>query len=109
MAPQKHSGLGVASFITSIVSTIFIFMTIVVASVVEITSPGGMDESSATAIMVGLFLIAFVFASLIALGLGIGGIFQKERKKIFSVLGMIFSVVTLMCTTFVLIIGIFVP
>ena len=105
MESQKHSGLGIASFITSIVSAIFIFMTLVVAGVVEIASPGGMDEASATAVIIGLFLIVFVFASLVALGLGFGGIFQKERKKIFSILGIVFSIVTLMCTTSVMLIG----
>ena len=82
MENQKHSGLGIASFITSIVSGILIFLVIVIAGVMEASSPGGMDEESTSAVMVGLFLFAFLGAALIALGLGIAGLLQKERKKI---------------------------
>ena len=105
MEEQKHSGLGIASFITSIVSGIFIFLFIVVASVMEASTPGGMDEESAGAVTVGLSLIACMGASFIALGLGIGGLLQKERKKIFAILGTVFSAVSLVGTIFLVIIG----
>lgn len=105
MESQKHSGLGITSFITSIVSAIIILITIVVAGVIAATTPGGMDEKSATTIIVGLFIIVFLFVTIIALGLGIGGLFKKERKKLFSILGIIFSSVTLICTILVMIIG----
>jgi len=105
MEPQKNSGLGLASFITSVVSGVLIFLTIVVAGVLQVTTPGGVDENSATNIIIGLFIIGFLFATLVAIGLGIGGLFQKERKKIFSILGIIFSSVTLLCTVFVIIVG----
>lgn len=105
MEPPKNSGLGIASFITSVVSGVLIFVTIVVAGVLQVTTPGGVDENSAANIIIGLFIIGFLFAALVAIGLGIGGLFQKERKKIFSILGIIFSSVTLLCTVFVIIIG----
>ncbi len=43
------------------------------------------------------FTIDFVapFGSLVALGLGIGGLMQKDRKKIYAILGTIFSVGTI--------------
>lgn len=105
MEEKKHSRLGIASFITSIVSAIFIFLLIVIAGVMETSSPGGIDEKSAGAMVLGLFLYAFLFASLVALGLGIGGLFQKERKKIFAILGTVFSAVTAIGTIFFIIIG----
>ena len=82
MEEQKHSGLGIASFITSIGSGILISLLMVVAGVIETSTPGGMDEESAGAIMVGLFLFASLGSTLVALGLGVAGLFQKERKKI---------------------------
>jgi hypothetical protein len=105
MEEQKHSGLGIASFITSIVSGIIIFLLIVIAGVMETSTPGGMDEESAGAMMVGLFLFAFLGAALVALGLGIGGLIQKERKKIFAMLGAVFAAATIVGTIFIMMLG----
>ena len=105
MEEQKHSRLGIASFITSIVSGILFFLVIVIAAVMETSTPGGMDEESAGAIMVGLFLFAFLGAALVALGLGIGGLIEKERKKIFAILGTVFAALTIVGTIFIMMLG----
>jgi hypothetical protein len=42
---------------------------------------------------------------LVALGLGIGGLFQKDRKKIFPILGTIFSTLAIIGIVFVIVIG----
>lgn len=105
MEEKKYSGLGIASFITSIVSGILIFLLFVIAGIMEASTPGGMDEESVGAVMVGLFLFVFLGATMIALGLGIAGFFQKERKQIFSILGTVFSVVSLVVTIFIMILG----
>lgn len=94
----KHSGLGIASFVLSIVSLVLIFGLLIVAGVLEATTPGGMDEESVEAIVVGLLLFAFIGTALIATGLGIAGLCQKQRKKIFAILGTIFSLVTVVST-----------
>jgi len=105
MEKKKHSGLGIASFITSIVSGILIFLVIAIAGVMEASTPGGMDEESAGAVMYGFFLFAFLGAALVALGLRIGGLLQKEREKIFAILGTVFSAVSLVVTIFIMILG----
>ena len=105
MEEQKHSGLGVASFIASIVSGICIFLIFVVAGVMETSTPGGIDEESTGALMLGFVLYAFLGALLLALGLGIGGLLQKERKKIFAILGTVMSAVMVVVTIFLSIIG----
>lgn len=105
MEEQKHSGIGIVSFITSIISGICIFLILVIAGVMEASSPGGMDEESASAVVVGLSLFAFLGMALLALGLGIGGLFQKERKKIFAILGTVFSSISLLSTIFIIIVG----
>lgn len=94
----KHSGLGIASFVLSIVSLVLIFGLLIVAGVLEATTPGGMNEESVEAIVVGLLLFAFIGTALIATGLGIAGLCQKQRKKIFAILGTIFSLVTVVST-----------
>ena len=102
---QKHSGLGITSFIFSIVAAILIFLIFIIAGVMEVSTPGGIDEKSAAAVIVGLFIFAFLFLCLVALGLGIAGLMQKDRKKLYATLGTIFSTVTLVGTVSLIMIG----
>jgi hypothetical protein len=101
----KHSGVGIASFVTSIVAGGLIFLLVIIAGVLEVSTPGGMDEESIAAVLIGLFLFAFLGAELVALGLGIGGLIQKDRKKIFAILGVVFSATALLITLFILFLG----
>ncbi|SFQ60168.1 hypothetical protein SAMN05216578_101338 [Halopseudomonas formosensis] len=102
---MKHSGVGIASFVTSIVAGVLIFLLVIIAGVLEVSTPGGMDEESIAAVLIGLFLFAFLGAELVALGLGIGGLIQKDRKKIFAILGVVFSATALLITLFILFLG----
>src|SRR5690606_34790781 len=101
----KHTGAGIASFDTIIDAGVLIFVQIMIAGVVEVSTPGGMDEESIAAVLIGLFLFAFLGAELVALGLGIGGLIQKDRKKIFAILGVVFSATALLITLFILFLG----
>ncbi len=88
---QKHSGIGIASFVISILAGILIFIVLGIAGSLEASTPGGIDENSTEAVMVGLAIIGLLLLSVLAVGLGVGGLFQKERKKIFAILGTVFS------------------
>ena len=88
---QKHSGIGIASFVISIVAGILIFILLGIAGSLEASTPGGIDENSTEAVMIGLAIIGLLFLNVLAVGLGIGGLLQKERKKIFAILGTVFS------------------
>ncbi|GGE39674.1 hypothetical protein GCM10007421_12030 [Halopseudomonas oceani] len=105
MDELKHSGIGIASFVLSIVSAILIFLLIIFAGVLETTTPGGMDEESAVAIVVGLLLFLFMGMSLVGFGLGIGGLVQKGRNKIFAILGTVFSGLTIVGAVMLLLLG----
>ena len=105
MEEQKHSGFGIASFITSIVSGVLLFMTLMIAGVLESTTPGLLDEESGGAFLIGIFFIIILIAELIALGLGIGGIFQKERKKLYSILGTIISAAVIVIMVVLIFLG----
>lgn len=101
----KNSGLGIASFIISILAGLSIVAIIVAAGILEMSTPGGMGEDSVEAAIVGMLIIAMIFVSMLALGLGIAGLVQKNRKKIFAVLGTIFSALSCMGTIAVVVIG----
>ena len=88
---EGHSKLGIASFVTAIVGGLSFLTLGVSLGYMELNTPGGIDETSKAVILMGLGIILALFILLISLGLGIGGLIQKERKKIFSVLGVVFS------------------
>ncbi len=101
----KHSGMGIASFIISIIGSVSMFVLFALAGAMEASKPGGMDERSTQVVVLGLLIIIILFANLVAVGLGVAGLFQKERKKVFAILGTIFSGITVILTVALLIIG----
>jgi len=102
---KKHSGIGIASFITSILVGALMFLMFVVAGVMAATTPGGINPKSAATIVLGLSIIALLLADFVALGLGIGDLCQRDRNKLFAVLGTVFSAGTMAGTVFLIIIG----
>ena len=105
MQEQKHSGLGIASFMTSVASGGLLLLVFLIAGVMEASTPGGIDEESPGAIVLGGLLVAFLGAAVVALGLGVSGLFQKDRMKVFAVLGTVLSLFVLLVTTALLALG----
>ena len=79
-----------------------------VAGILESSSPGGMDEKSAVAIIIGFGIIGLLGLDLVAAGLGIAGMLQKHRKRLFALLGTIFSSAAIVCTLMLMIVGLIV-
>jgi hypothetical protein len=104
----RHSGLGIASFILSLVVGCFLFLLVVTAGVMEVSTPGGMDENSPLTVVLGLLIIGGMFAALVAFALGVAGLFQPSRAKVFAVLGAVFSALTIAGVGVVMIVGILV-
>ena len=93
VAPQKHSGLGIASFIISLSNGFALMILIVIAGVMEASTPGGIDEESPQVVILGLFILFSCFVGLVGLALGLAGLCMKNRKKLFAVLGTVFTLV----------------
>ena len=104
-ASKRSSGLGTASFITSLIAGVGLVATVVAAGVIETTTPGGMDPNSVQAILIGLLIFGFVGASLVALGLGIGGLFQHQRRKGFAIVGVCVAGLEVVGTVMLILIG----
>ena len=102
---SKHSGFGVASFIISILAGLLMFLVFVIGTIMQLSTPGGMDQQSIQAMLVGLSIIALLFIDIVAVVLGIVGLFQKERKKLFAILGIIFSSATVISMIVLIIVG----
>ena len=91
---KRHSGLGIASLSLSVFAGVGLFGCVIVAGVLEATTPGGIDETSAAAIVVGLIMFAFLVLALLGGGLGIGALFQSATNKLFAILGIVGAALT---------------
>lgn len=93
--PLKHSGFGIASFIISLVIGAGEFVMLIIAGVMEATTPGGIDDKSASAIILGLLLIGGLLINLAGAAFGIVGLLARDRKKVLAIIGLIFNLIVI--------------
>lgn len=105
-AELKHSGVGIASFVLSMLSGVSLFVLFAVAGYMESQSPGGMNEDDPTTMLLGVALIAAGMAQFLAFVLGVVGLFQANRKKIFAILGTIFSLLAILAFGGLMVVGV---
>ena len=85
----RHSRLGIASFVIAIavgiiVPLVMVLMAILMASIQE----QGTSKLFPVGVAFGLILILAYCGSLTGIGLGIAGIRQKKRNRIFAIIGL---------------------
>jgi hypothetical protein len=88
---HKHSGFGIASFSIASIALIVLVLLFITSVYLNIVNPDGIDEESPEAILLGLIMILDLFMVLIGTGLGIAGVVGNGKKKVFSVLGLVFN------------------
>ncbi len=89
---KTHSALGIASFAISFIAAFELLATVVVVGMLQRTTPGGPCEYSP----VPMFFMAGIGTEVVAFALGITEVFQKDRKRVFAILGIVFSLLTLL-------------
>ncbi len=99
----KHSGLGIASFILAIIAIVLVVALIIVTAVIAkdeladiALSQGNLTEEQIkefAPLLIVIFLTFFgsVILSLVGAILGIVGLLQKNRKKLFAILGTLLN------------------
>ena len=102
--PRKQSGVGVASFIVGLLvvlglAALFIGMVVVMVQ----SGRRNLDESTTT--MIGGAFMVGAFISLIGLGLGIGCLYDRQRKKVLGIIGLILNATVVVGVVVLLIIG----
>lgn len=102
---MKHSGLGIASFVVSLLVGAILMALVIVAGLMEAGTPGGIDEDSMAAVGLGLLLIAGMIGELVAGALGIAALLQSGRRKTFGVLGLVFAAMSLLGMVVLMIVG----
>jgi hypothetical protein len=90
----RHGGLGISSFVISIIALIFIVMLFAVAGAVRASG----RSAPAVDTVVGLAMLLGWIADLIAIGLGIAGALDKRSKKTFPILGLVIGLGTILLT-----------
>ncbi|MFA5423491.1 MAG: hypothetical protein WC374_06490 [Phycisphaerae bacterium] len=103
---KKHSGLGIASFVLAIVAFLIMFVLVVMAGVMTTVAGGRMDEQSPQAVVVGCSMILTAMLYILGIGLAIGGLCQRNRYKIFSILGLVLNIVFILGIAMLMLIGI---
>jgi len=101
----RQSSLGITSFVLALLFTLFTFAVFIVAEVFMKATESGMPEGSAQFIVLGFLAKFGVVGCLIGLGLGIAGILDKNRRKSFSVLGIVINAALIAAILKVLILG----
>lgn len=84
---QKHSSLGVTSFFMGIICGLLATFFLFFHAIVSCFSMVMLDKHNLT----DVFFFILLLGNAVALLLGIASLFQKERRKLFGLMGMVFS------------------
>lgn len=117
---EVHSALGLSSLIISGLTGLtycglfVLYMVVIMGSIDQLqtydpysSSFSGMEGLTLMACVVGLCALGSPVISLVGLGLGIGGLLQQDREKLFSILGLIVSALLLIGSCSLLLLGLF--
>lgn len=101
----KHSGVGITSFVLSLLSGAGMFVLCAVAVYVSMESPVGLADDDPMVILLGLAVIAAGITQVFAFILGAVALFQPNRKRIFAILGTIFSLFAIVAIIGLIVLG----
>lgn len=97
--------MGIASFVISVSIAVLMLMLFAVAGYLSSHRPIGAVRYPGQ-VTIGLIMIVLIAADIVAIGLGVASLFQSERKRVLGVLGLVFSVMTVLGTIVLIAIGI---
>ena len=100
----RHSGLGIASFIIGAIAVVLILLMILVAAAMAGKRPSRNAEETME-FMAGLFVCTGLVASLVGLGLGLAGVLQADRNRVFAVIGLVLNGLLLLGAAGLILIG----
>ncbi len=101
----KHSGLGMASFVLSLltVAGVIGFYLAVTAAV----SRGVVDATNPPAglLAAGMVFLISVLVALVGIGLGIAGLIQKDRRRVLAVVGLVLNSLVVLTVAVLIVLG----
>ncbi|HZN68246.1 MAG TPA: DUF3824 domain-containing protein [Tepidisphaeraceae bacterium] len=105
-AERKHSGVGIASFVMSLLAGLGIFVLFAWAGYLQINDPAAVENEDDPRMMaLGFGFVVCIFLVLVGIGLGIGGVLQGDKKKLFGILGLTFNGLIVLVTVGLIVLG----
>jgi len=106
-AKPKHSRMGIASFILGLVSVGLILIFVLVAGIIGVIRPGILeDENAPPTLILGVFGMFALMLAILGFGMALASLLiEKNNKKTFSILGLIFSLLTAISMITMIVIG----
>ena len=104
---ERHSGLGIASFGVSVAVGCLMLAAFIVAGVL---SAGHAPRGQGTylgQVVVGLSIMFLLAVDVVAVALGIAGLCQPGKNRLFALLGVVFSSATILGTAGLIILGLY--
>lgn len=102
---RGHSGLGIASFVIGLIAVVLDFILIAAAVISARARPIGRREEESLAVLLGLMACGGVVAGIVGFCLGIAGLCQADRRKVFAILGVVFNGLVVLAVAFLLVLG----
>lgn len=91
ISKKRHSGFGISSFSIFCFAFLLMIITFTLTVIYGPLDPDFVDEQSTLVVIIGFSWLFNALITLVGIGLGITGLFQKDKKKIFAVLGVILN------------------
>ncbi len=91
---RKHSLLGIASFILSLVALLLVCVFFIFAY--YLGSNANMASIQGMSVIGWVFICGIGISTLAGIGLGIAAVVQKAQSKVFGILGIIFNALILL-------------
>lgn len=101
---QPTSILGIISTVIGILTGTGVFTIFIIAGYLETNSTGVIEDSFIN-LGAGLAALTAVFIHLTGAVIGIVGIFQKDKNKLFAIAGTILNVLILLSITMLILTG----
>lgn len=102
----RHSGLGIASFIIGLIVLILDLILIAMAIVIGATArPIGRRGEESLIVVVGVMACGGGVAAIVGFCLGIAGVCQTNRSKVFAILGLVFNGLIVLGVVFLWLVG----
>jgi hypothetical protein len=101
----KHSGCGIASFVIAMTTGVLDLLLFVLMVIDEVVSQGTTERSSVMLCIFATVIMAGGFANIVGVVLGITGLCQKNRKKLFAILGLVFNLAAIVMFGVLIVLG----
>ena len=104
--PMKFNRLGICSFVLSLVSIFGLFAVLIFAGIVSVNNPEiENNDSHPLLIFIGFMVIGMGFVGFASFIMAVVSLFMPNRKKLFGILAIVFSLFFIAAIGLLFIIG----